>query len=180
MATQLKQTYKETVVGELMNKLQLKNPMQVPRLEKIVINVGLGAAARDKNILRSTLEELALIAGQQPSITRARKSIAGFNIREGWPIGCKVTLRGERMYEFFERLIHVAIPRVRDFRGFSAKSFDGRGNLSIGIKEQIIFPEIDYDKVSQLYGLDITVVTSTDSDDQARELITSFNFPFKD
>ncbi len=179
MATQLKQAYKETMVGELMNKLRLKNPMQAPRLKKIVINIGLGADARDKNILQSALKELALIAGQQPSVTRAHKSIAGFNIREGWPLGCKVTLRGERMYEFFERLIQVAIPRIRDFRGFSVRSFDGMGNLSIGIKEQIIFPEIDYDKVNKLYGLDITVVTSANSDDAARELIAAFNFPFK-
>ena len=177
--TELRRTYRENLAGELMKKLKITNPMRVPRLEKIVINVGLDEAARDKNLLQSVMKEIALIAGQQPVVTRARKSIAGFNIREGWPIGCKVTLRGERMYNFFERLVKVAIPRIRDFRGISTKSFDGRGNLSIGIKEQIIFPEIDYDKAARLFGFDVSIVTSTDSDAEAKELLAAFNFPFK-
>lgn len=176
---ELAKKYHETVAAELKENLQLKNVMQIPKLEKIVLNVGCGKAANDKNILPAIAAELALISGQQAVITKARKSIAGFNIREGWPIGCKVTLRGQRMYQFFERFIDVAVPRIRDFRGFSNKSFDGRGNLNISIKEQIIFPEIDYDKVNILYGINVCVITSAATDEAARELITLLGFPFK-
>ena len=172
--------YKDTVVKQLMENHGYKNPMAVPRLVKITLNMGLGNVAKDKNILKTALEEMALIAGQRPVMTTARKAIAGFNIREGWPIGCMVTLRRGMMYNFFERLVMIALPRVRDFRGLSSKSFDGRGNCNMGIKEQIVFPEIDFDKISQISGLDIAITTSAYTDEEAKHLLAAFNFPFKD
>ena len=153
--------------------------MQVPQIEKITLNMGVGEALADKKILDNAVADLAAISGQKPLITKARKSVAGFKVREGYPIGCKVTLRGERMWDFFERLVSIAIPRIRDFRGVSAKSFDGRGNYSMGVREQIIFPEIDYDKVDRVRGLDITITTSAKTDDEGRALLEAFNFPFK-
>jgi large subunit ribosomal protein L5 len=153
--------------------------MQVPRIEKITLNMGVGEAINDKKLLENAAADMATISGQKPLITKARKSVAGFKIREGYPIGCKVTLRGERMWEFLERLISIALPRVRDFRGVSAKSFDGRGNYSMGVREQIIFPEIDYDKVDRVRGLDITITTSAGTDSEGRALLAAFNFPFR-
>ena len=173
------QQYRDAIAARLMKRLGLKNPMRAPCLVKITANMGLGEGARDKNVMAAALDDLAKICGQKPVATRARKSIAGFNIREGWPVGCKVTLRRERMYEFLERLVRIAIPRIRDFRGFSRKAFDGRGNYSFGIGEQIVFPEIDYDRIDQLRGLDVTIMTSTNSDDEACALLEEFNFPFK-
>lgn len=171
--------YKETVVGELAKQFDYKSVMQVPRIEKITLNMGLGEAVADKKILENAQADMAAIAGQKPIVTVARRSVAGFKIREGYPIGCKVTLRGERMWEFLERLVSIAIPRIRDFRGLNAKSFDGRGNYSMGVREQIIFPEIDYDKVDKIRGMDITITTSAGSDEEARALLTAFNFPFR-
>ncbi|MBU2977249.1 50S ribosomal protein L5 [Alteromonas sp. C1M14] len=171
--------YKETVVADLAKQFSYKSVMQVPRIEKITLNMGLGEAVADKKVLENATADMAAIAGQKPVVTVARKSVAGFKIREGYPIGCKVTLRGERMWEFLERLISIAIPRVRDFRGLSAKSFDGRGNYSMGVREQIIFPEIDFDKVDKVRGMDITITTSANTDDEARALLTAFNFPFR-
>ncbi|OFC70128.1 50S ribosomal protein L5 [Alteromonas confluentis] len=171
--------YKETVVADLAKQFSYQSVMQVPRIEKITLNMGLGEAVADKKVLENATADMAAIAGQKPIVTVARKSVAGFKIREGYPIGCKVTLRGERMWEFLERLISIAIPRVRDFRGLSAKSFDGRGNYSMGVREQIIFPEIDFDKVDKVRGMDITITTSAKTDDEARALLTAFNFPFK-
>ena len=153
--------------------------MQVPQIEKITLNMGVGEALADKKILDNAVADLEAISGQKPLITKARKSVAGFKVREGYPIGCKVTLRGERMWDFFERLVSIAIPRIRDFRGVSAKSFDGRGNYSMGVREQIIFPEIDYDKVDRVRGMDITITTSAKTDDEGRALLEAFNFPFK-
>jgi large subunit ribosomal protein L5 len=153
--------------------------MQVPRIEKITLNMGLGEAVADKKVLENAQADMTAIAGQKPIVTVARKSVAGFKIREGYPIGCKVTLRGERMWEFLERLISIAIPRIRDFRGLNPKSFDGRGNYSMGVREQIIFPEIDFDKVDKVRGMDITITTSANSNDEARALLDAFNFPFK-
>lgn len=175
----LKQFYKDTVVPQLMQERGYANVMQVPRITKITLNMGVGEAAADKKVLEHALADMTKIAGQKPVATKARKSVAGFKIREGWPIGCKVTLRGERMYEFLDRLITIAIPRVRDFRGVSAKSFDGQGNYSMGVKEQIIFPEIDYDKIDTLRGMDITITTTATNDDDGRALLRAFNFPFK-
>jgi len=175
----LEQHYKETVVQELMDKFQFNSVMQVPKITKITLNMGVGEAIGDKKILENAVGDMEKIAGQKAVITRARKSIAGFKIREGWPIGCKVTLRRERMYEFLDRLINVAIPRIRDFRGLNAKAFDGRGNYSMGVKEQIIFPEIDYDKIDALRGLDITITTTAASDEEGRALLEAFKFPFK-
>jgi len=175
----LQQFYRDTVVGQLREQFGFKSPMEVPRLEKITLNMGVGEAVSDKKQLETAQAELAKIAGQKPVITRARKSIAGFKVREEWPIGCKVTLRRERMYEFLDRLISVAIPRVRDFRGFSPKAFDGRGNYSLGVREQIIFPEIEYDKTDRIRGLDITFTTTAKSDEQARALLDAFRFPFR-
>ncbi len=171
--------YKETVVKELADKFEYKSIMQVPRIEKITLNMGVGEAINDKKLLENSVSDLAAIAAQKPLITKARKSVAGFKIREGYPIGCKVTLRGERMWDFFERLIVIAVPRIRDFRGLNPKSFDGRGNYSMGVREQIIFPEIEYDKIDRLRGLDITITTSANSDEEARALLTAFNFPFR-
>ena len=175
----LQEVYKKEIVGKLKEELSLDNVMQVPKITKITLNMGVGEAVTDKKILEHALRDLTLIAGQKPVVNLARKSIAGFKIRDGWPVGCKVTLRSERMYEFLERLICVAIPRIRDFRGISAKSFDGRGNFSMGVTEQIIFPEIDYDKIDKLRGLDITITTTASNDDQGRALLRAFNFPLK-
>ena len=175
----LQDYYKNTVVARLMDQFGYKSVMQVPRIEKITLNMGLGEAVGDKKIIERALEDLTAIAGQKPIVTKARKSVAGFKIREGWPIGCKVTLRRDRMYEFLDRLVSIAIPRIRDFRGFSAKAFDGRGNYSLGVREQIIFPEIDYDKIDALRGLDITITTSAKNDDEGRALLAAFNFPLK-
>ncbi len=175
----LKDFYLEQVVPKLKEELGLENICEVPRLEKITLNMGLGEAVGDKKVIQHAMNDMALIAGQKPVVTLARKSVAGFKIREGWPIGCKVTLRRERMYEFFDRLISVAIPRIRDFRGLSSKSFDGRGNYSLGIKEQIIFPEIDYDKIDALRGMDITITTTAKDDAAGKALLSAFSFPFR-
>ncbi len=175
----LKDLYRDTIVAKLKEELQLDNVMEVPRLEKITLNMGLGEATVDKKVIQHAVEDMAKIAGQKPVVTLARKSEAGFKIREGWPIGCKVTLRSDRMYEFLDRLISVAIPRIRDFRGMSPKSFDGRGNYSMGVKEQIIFPEIDYDKIDKIRGLDITMTTSAKTNEQAKALLEAFSFPFR-
>ena len=175
----LHEVYKDKVVAELQEKFGFSSVMQVPQIEKITLNMGVGEALADKKILDNAVADLEAISGQKPLITKARKSVAGFKVREGYPIGCKVTLRGERMWDFFERLVSIAIPRIRDFRGVSAKSFDGRGNYSMGVREQIIFPEIDYDKVDRVRGMDITITTSAKSDEEGRALLTAFNFPFK-
>ena len=171
--------YKQEVINALMEKFGYKTVMQVPRIVKITLNMGVGEAVADKKVLENAARDMAAIAGQKPLITKVRKSVAGFHIREGYPIGCKVTLRGERMWEFLERLIVIAIPRIRDFRGLSAKSFDGRGNYSMGVREQIIFPEIDYDKVDAIRGLDITITTTAKTDEEGRALLEAFNFPFR-
>ncbi len=175
----LHDTYKDSVVPELMKKFGYTSVMQVPRLEKITLNMGLGEALADKKVLEAATTDMQAIAGQKPVVTRARKSVAGFKIREGYPIGAKVTLRGERMWDFLERLITIALPRVRDFRGLNPKSFDGRGNYSMGVREQIIFPEIDFDKVDKIRGLDITITTSAGSNEEGHALLAAFNFPFK-
>ena len=171
--------YRDQVVNELKNKFGYKSVMQVPRIEKITLNMGVGEALTDKKLLDNAVADLAAISGQKPLVTKARKSVAGFKIRQGYPIGCKVTLRGERMWEFFERLITIAVPRIRDLRGLSAKSFDGRGNYSMGVREQIIFPEIDYDKVDRVRGLDITITTTAKNDEEGQALLAAFNFPFR-
>ena len=171
--------YRDQVVNELKNKFGYKSVMQVPRIEKITLNMGVGEALTNKKLLDNAVADLAAISGQKPLVTKARKSVAGFKIRQGYPIGCKVTLRGERMWEFFERLITIAVPRIRDFRGLSAKSFDGRGNYSMGVREQIIFPEIDYDKVDRVRGLDITITTTAKNDEEGQALLAAFNFPFR-
>ena len=171
--------YRDQVVNELKNKFGYKSVMQVPRIEKITLNMGVGEALTDKKLLDNAVADLAAISGQKPLVTKARKSVAGFKIRQGYPIGCKVTLRGERMWEFFERLITIAVPRIRDFRGLSAKSFDGRGNYSMGVREQIIFPEIDYDKVDRVGGLGITIATTAKNDEEGQALLAAFNFPFR-
>ena len=171
--------YRDQVVNELKNKFGYKSVMQVPRIEKITLNMGVGEALTDKKLLDNAVADLAAISGQKPLVTKARKSVAGFKIRQGYPIGCKVTLRGERMWEFFERLITIAVPRIRDFRGLSAKSFDGRGNYSMGVREQIIFPEIDYDKVDRVRGIDITITTTAKNDEEGQALLAAFNFPFR-
>lgn len=179
MMAKLHEVYKDKVVAELQEKFGFSSVMQVPQIEKITLNMGVGEALADKKVLDNAVADLAAISGQKPLITKARKSVAGFKVREGYPIGCKVTLRGERMWDFFERLVSIAIPRIRDFRGVSAKSFDGRGNYSMGVREQIIFPEIDYDKVDRVRGMDITITTSAKSDEEGRALLEAFNFPFK-
>jgi len=171
--------YKQEVIKALTEKFGYKTIMQVPRIEKITLNMGVGEAVADKKVLENAARDMTAISGQKPLITKVRKSVAGFHIREGYPIGCKVTLRGERMWEFLERLIVIAIPRIRDFRGLSAKSFDGRGNYSMGVREQIIFPEIDFDKVDTVRGLDITITTTAKSDEEGRALLEAFNFPFR-
>jgi large subunit ribosomal protein L5 len=175
----MKEVYKSEVVPALQKEFNYKSIMQVPKIEKITLNMGVGEALADKKMLENAIADLEKLAGQKPVTTKARKSVAGFKVREGYPIGCKVTLRGERMWEFFERLVGIAIPRIRDFRGLNSKSFDGRGNYSMGVKEQIIFPEIDYDKVDKIRGLDITITTSAATDDEGRALLRAFNFPFK-
>lgn len=175
----LKDLYNKEIVPQLKKELGLSNVMEVPRITKITLNMGVGEALADKKVLENAVNDLQLIAGQKVVITHARKSIAGFKVREGWPIGCKVTLRKDRMYDFLERLVGIAIPRIRDFRGVSSKSFDGRGNFAMGVTEQIIFPEIDYDKVDKLRGLDITVTTTARNDDEGRALLRAFNFPLK-
>ena len=177
--SRLQTEYRENIVGQLMGRFKYGTVMQVPRIEKITLNMGVGEAIADKKVMEHAVSDLRMIAGQQPIVTSARKSVANFKVREGWPVGCKVTLRRERMYEFLDRLINVAIPRIRDFRGLSAKAFDGRGNYSMGVKEQIMFPEIDYDKIDALRGLDITITTSARSDEEGRALLGAFKFPFR-
>lgn len=171
--------FKEEIFPALKNELSLKNNMQVPKFEKVVINMGVGEAIGDKKALEYAVSDMELISGQKPQVTKARKSIAGFKVRESWPIGCKVTLRKNKMYHFLERFISIALPRVRDFRGISPKQFDGHGNFSMGIDEQIIFPEIDFDKVNKIRGMNVTIVTSVDDDHMAMALLKSFNFPFR-
>lgn len=175
----LKKQYLEEIAPKLKDQLELANIMEVPRITKITINMGVGEAIGDKKVLTNAVSDLQQIAGQQPVVTKARKSIAGFKVREDWPIGCKVTLRRKRMYDFLERLILIAIPRMRDFRGISPKQFDGLGNFSMGVNEQIIFPEIDYDKIDKLRGLDICITTTARNDDEGRALLRSFNFPLR-
>lgn len=175
----LQKLYKEELAPALLKELGLANVMEVPRLEKITINMGVGEAVNDKKIMDNAVRDLGLIAGQKPLITKSKKSIAGFKIRDGWPIGCKVTLRREQMYEFLDRLINVSLPCTRDFRGLSAKSFDGRGNYTFGVKEHIIFPEIDFEKTDAMRGMDITFTTSAKTDEQAKALLAAFGFPFK-
>lgn len=176
---ELKEIYLEKVVPSMMEKFEYDSVMEVPKVEKIIINMGVGDAVQNAKLLDNAVEELTLISGQKPVVTRAKKSIAGFRLREGMPIGTKVTLRGERMYEFLQKLVRVALPRVRDFRGVSSKSFDGRGNYTLGIKEQLIFPEIEYDKVSKVRGLDIAIVTTSNTDEEARELLAQLGMPFQ-
>jgi len=175
----LKEIYLKEIAPKLKEELGLENVMEIPRITKITLNMGVGEAIGDKKVLESAVADLEKIAGQKPVVTKARKSIAGFKVREGWPVGCKVTLRREKMYEFLDRLVSIAIPRVRDFRGISPKQFDGRGNFSMGVNEQIIFPEIDYDKVDKLRGLDICISTTARNNDEGRALLKAFNFPFK-
>jgi len=175
----LQDHYKETVVPQLMEKFGYRTVMQVPRIEKITLNMGVGEAIGDKKVMEFAVGDMEKIAGQKAIVIKAKKSVAGFKVREGWPVGCKVTLRRDRMYEFLDRLIGIAIPRIRDFRGVSSKSFDGRGNYSMGVKEQIIFPEVEYDKIDALRGMDITITTSAANDEECRALLDGFNFPFK-
>ena len=175
----LKAVYKNEIAPKLQAELGLKNVMEIPRITKITLNMGVGCASQDKKLIDGAVPDMQLISGQKPVVTLTRKSIAGFKIRDGWPIGCKVTLRGDMMYEFLDRLIGITIPRIRDFRGFSAKAFDGRGNYSLGIKEQIVFPEIEYDKIDRLRGLDIVITTSARTDEEGRALLRAFQFPFK-
>jgi large subunit ribosomal protein L5 len=177
--SRLQNFYKETVVPELVKQFDYKNIMEVPRITKVTLNMGVGEAVADRKVMDHAVADMIRIAGQQPVVTKARKSVAGFKVREGWPIGCMVTLRRERMYEFLDRLINIAIPRIRDFRGMNPKAFDGRGNYSMGVREQIIFPEIDYDKIDALRGLDITLTTTAKSDEEGRALLAAFNFPFR-
>ncbi len=175
----LQEYYKEKVVPELLTKFGYKSIMEVPRITKITLNMGVGEAVGDKKILDHAVSDMTKIAGQKPVVTKARKAIAGFKIREGYPIGCMVTLRGNRMYEFLDRLVTVALPRVRDFRGISGKGFDGRGNYNVGVKEQIIFPEIEYDKIDALRGMNISITTTAKNDEEAKALLAAFKFPFK-
>ena len=179
MVARLQEHYEKVVRAELIKEFSYENALQAPRIDKIVINMGVGEATSDSKKINAAVAELTAIAGQKPVITKARKSIATFKLREGMNIGCKVTLRRQRMYEFLDRLITIALPRVRDFRGLNGKSFDGRGNYALGLKEQIVFPEIDYDKTSEVWGMDITVCTTARTDDEARALLTAFNFPFR-
>ncbi len=177
--TRLEKIYRESVMPKLQDEFKYASPMQIPKVTKITLNMGLGDAVGDKKAIESAVNDLGLIAGQKPVVTLSRKAIAGFKIRENWPIGCKVTLRKERMYEFMDRLINFAIPRIRDFRGLSPKAFDGRGNYNMGINEHIVFPEIDYDKIDKLRGLNITFTTTAQTDEEGRALLSAFNFPFK-
>ena len=175
----LKARYNDELKAKLKEELGIKNVMEIPRITKITLNMGVGAAATDKKLLEGAVADMQLIAGQKPVVTLARKSIAGFKIRDGWPIGCKVTLRGDQMYEFLDRLITISLPRVRDFRGVNGKSFDGSGNFNMGVREQIIFPEIEYDKIDALRGLNITITTTAKTDEEAKALLSLFKFPFK-
>ena len=175
----LRQKYENEVKNSMVEKFNYKSVMEIPKIDKIVINMGVGEAVSNSKVLDEAVAELALITGQKPVVTRAKKSIAGFRLREGMPIGCKVTLRGERMYDFLDKLVSISLPRVRDFRGVSKKSFDGRGNYTLGIKEQLIFPEIDFDKVNKVRGMDIVVVTTANTDEEARELLTQLGMPFQ-
>jgi large subunit ribosomal protein L5 len=179
MAARLKQIFRDKIVPELKTKLELKNTMEVPRILKITINMGVGEAVADKKVMDAATADMAKITGQKPAVTKAKKSVATFKVRDGQAIGCKVTLRGDRMYEFLDRLVSIAIPRIRDFRGISTRSFDGRGNYSLGVKEQIIFPEIQYDQIDQIRGMDITISTSARDDKHGRALLEAFNFPFR-
>ena len=179
MMSRLQTYYQETVVPQLMEQLGFKNVMEVPRVTKVTLNMGVGEAVADKKVMDRATADLELIAGQKPIVTMARRSVASFKIRDGWPVGCKVTLRRERMYEFIDRLVNIAIPRIRDFRGLNRRSFDGKGNYSMGVKEQIMFPEIDYDKIDAIRGLDITITTNAKNDEEALALLQAFNFPFK-
>ena len=178
--SRLQDYYKETVVPQLQEKFSYSNIMEVPQLTKITLNMGVGEAVGDKKIMDRAVGDMTAIAGQKPIVTYARKSVASFKIRDGWPVGCKVTLRRERMYEFLDRLVNVAIPRIRDFRGLNRRSFDGRGNYSMGVKEQIMFPEIDYDQIDMIRGMDITITTTAKSDEEALALLQAFNFPFRE
>lgn len=175
----LKDFYRETVVKQLTEQFKYTSVMQVPRIEKITLNMGVGEAVADKKIMENAVGDMQKIAGQKPVVTKAKKSVAAFKIRDDYPVGCKVTLRRERMYEFLDRLVTVAIPRIRDFRGISAKSFDGRGNYNMGVKEQIIFPEIEYDKIDAIRGMNITITTTAKTDEEARALLAAFSFPFR-
>ncbi|NOR40355.1 MAG: 50S ribosomal protein L5 [Gammaproteobacteria bacterium] len=175
----LKDFYSDTVTGKLKEQFGYKNVMEIPRLTKITLNMGVGEAVADRKVMEHAVADMTKIAGQKPIVIKARKSVAGFKVREGWPVGCKVTLRREQMYEFLDRLINIAIPRVRDFRGMNPKSFDGRGNYNMGVKEQIIFPEIDYDKIDTLRGMDITFTTTARTDEEGRALLAAFSFPFR-
>jgi len=175
----LKDFYKDTVVKSMTEQFGYKSPMQVPRIEKITLNMGVGEAVADKKVMENAVGDMEKIAGQKAIVTKAKKSVAAFKIHDDYPVGCKVTLRRERMYEFLDRLVTVAIPRIRDFRGISAKSFDGRGNYNMGVKEQIIFPEIEYDKIDALRGMNITITTTAKTDEEARALLTAFSFPFR-
>ncbi|WP_188433203.1 50S ribosomal protein L5 [Kroppenstedtia guangzhouensis] len=175
----LKERYKQEISPSLMKKFDYTSPMQVPKVEKVVINMGVGEAVQNPKVLDGAVEDLTQISGQKPVVTRAKKSIAGFKLREGMPIGAKVTLRGQRMYDFLDKLINVALPRVRDFRGISPKAFDGRGNYTLGLKEQLVFPEIDYDKVDKVRGMDVVIVTTANTDEEARELLTRMGMPFR-
>jgi len=177
--SRLQDTYRDTIVKQLMDQFGYKSVMEVPHIEKITLNMGVGEALADKKVMEHAVSDMTQISGQKPVVTKARKSVAGFKVREGYPIGCKVTLRRDRMYDFLERLISISIPRIRDFRGLNSKSFDGRGNYSMGVKEQIMFPEIDYDKIDAIRGMDITITTSAKTDEEGRALLTAFNFPFK-
>ena len=177
--SRLKEVYNNEIVSKLQEQFGYKSVMEVPKITKITLNMGVGEASQDRKAIDGAVADLALIAGQKPLVTNARKSVAGFKIREGWPIGAKVTLRGERMYEFLDRLVSMAIPRIRDFRGLNPKSFDGRGNYSMGVKEQIVFPEIDYDKIDKIRGMDITITTTAKNDDEGRALLDAFQFPLK-
>ena len=178
--SRLQEYYRETVVPQLQKQFDYSNVMQVPRLSKITLNMGVGEAVGDKKVMDRAVGDMTAIAGQKPIVTNARKSVASFKIRDGWPVGCKVTLRRERMYEFLDRLVNIAIPRIRDFRGLNRKSFDGRGNFSMGVKEQIMFPEIDFDQIDAIRGMDITITTTAKTDEEALALLQAFNFPFKE
>ena len=177
--SRLQEFYKNTVVQQLVEQFAYKSPMEVPKIVKITLNMGVGEAVADRKIIEHAVNDLNKISGQKPVVTKARKSVANFKVREGWPVGCKVTLRKERMYEFLDRLVSIAIPRIRDFRGLSPRSFDGRGNYSMGVKEQIIFPEIDYDKIDAIRGMDITISTTAKTDAECRALLSAFNFPLR-
>ena len=178
--SRLQTQYKDTLVAQLMEKLELKNIMEVPKITKVTLNMGVGEAVTDKKVMAHATGDMEVISGQKPIVINARKSVAAFKIRDGWPVGCKVTLRRERMYEFLDRLVNVSIPRIRDFRGLNRKSFDGHGNYSFGITEQIMFPEIDFDKIDKIRGMDITITTSARNDAEGLALLQAFNFPFKD